>query len=426
MSWRRGLYTALMYGLMPVFVLRLFWRSIKSPAYRERIAQRFGFTFFKFPKPVIWLHAVSVGETLAARPLVERLLRDYPDDRIFISSTTPTGSAQVKALWGNRVAHSYLPYDLPGSLSRFLLSVRPRMGIIMETEIWPNLYAACAQNGVPLVLVNARLSERSVRGYHRIAGLTQETVQRLCFVAARSQQDVEHFVALGAHQERVAAVGNIKFDLQIADDVSVAGQQWREQWGTTRPVLLAASTHAGEEALLLDVFAALKASCPSLLLVLVPRHPERFSEVADLCAATDFQVEQRSKTAVFSEVTDIIVGDSMGELLRWFAAADIAFIGKSMAGQSGGHNPLEAAAFAVPVISGGAVDNFHDVFPALVDNGGAVLVDDAQALQAQLDAWLADADARQQVGRQALQFFRQHSGVTERIMQRVRQCMEKA
>lgn len=425
MSWRRALYTVLMYGLTPLFMLHLLWRSLKNPDYRQRIAERFGFTSLASPKPVIWLHAVSVGETLAARPLVERLLRDYPEHRLLISNTTPTGSAQVGALWGERVSRCYLPYDLPGSLARFMRNVHPDLGIIMETEIWPNMYATCVQHDVPVVLVNARLSERSAQGYQRLAGLTRETLQRVCFIAARSGQDVTYFIGLGANASRVSAVGNIKFDLQIAADVRDVARDWRAQWGAQRPVCLAASTHAGEEAMLLTVFARLKQRFPDVLLVLVPRHPERFADVAALCADSGFRVQQRSQSDTFAQTTDVIVGDSMGELQRWYAAADMAFIGKSLAGQSGGHNPLEAAALAVPVVSGDAVANFQDVFPALVDYGGAVLVRDEQALLQQWTQWLTDVCARQQVGQQALQYFSAQCGVTERVMQHIAHCMEK-
>lgn len=411
---RRNLYTLLMYLLTPLFVLRLVWRSRANPAYRQRMGERFGLVPAS-PRPCLWLHAVSVGETMAARPLVERLLREYPQYPLLVTTTTPTGSATVKRLFGGRVLHCYLPYDLPDALSRFLNRVQPRLLVVMETEIWPNLYAACAQRQIPLLLANARLSERSVRGYARVATLVEETLAQVNRIAARDVQDSLHFQQLGATPEQVVVCGNIKFDLQIPPGLRGQGQQLRQQWGEQRPVWVAASTHQGEDEMILRVFARLREQVADLLLIIVPRHPERFDSVARLCAATGLPVVRRSAGGAFAPDTALIVGDSMGEMLLWYACADAAFIGGSLVAH-GGHNPLEAAAFAVPVVSGVHVHNFADIFPPLAASGGAVLLADETALHAQLLVWWQDASARQQAGQAAQAFFRQNQGVLDCLM----------
>ncbi len=421
MTIRRLLYTVLMYLLTPIFVLRLLWRSRANPAYRHRLAERFGFGTLS--GACIWLHAVSVGETIAARPLIERLLQAYPHYPLLVTTTTPTGSDTVKRLFGERVKHCYLPYDLPDALARFLRRVQPVLLVVMETEIWPNLYAACAQRNIPLMLANARLSERSVRGYARVGTLVGETLANVSLIAARGEQDALHFEQLGAYSEQVVVCGNIKFDLQLPAGLAEQGKQLRQQWGENRPVWVAASTHQGEDESVLRVFAHLREQLPDLLLVIVPRHPERFDAVARLCAATGFASVRRSSGAAFSPETVIIVGDSMGEMLLWYAAADVAFIGGSLIAH-GGHNPLEAAAFGVPVVSGGHVHNFADIFPPLCEAGGAVLVADEALLYAQLLAWLQDAAAQQQAGDAAKVFFQQNQGALACLMHQIQTLIQ--
>jgi 3-deoxy-D-manno-octulosonic-acid transferase len=440
MTLRRLLYTALMYVLSPLFVLRLLWRSRANPAYRQRMAERFGFVFKRRAYTVttpemrfylraprcIWLHTVSVGETIAARPLVEHLLKEYPNYLFWMTTTTPTGADTVKRLFGDykhehfgqRVKHSYLPYDLPDALGRFLERIDPVLLVVMETEIWPNLYAACAQRQIPLMLANARLSERSVRGYARVGTLVQETLASVSLIAARSEQDAWHFQQLGAYAEQVRVCGNIKFDLQIPAGLVEQGQQLRQQWGANRLVWVAASTHQGEDDIILRVFAQLRERLPELLLIIVPRHPERFDAVARLCVETGFASVRRSTGDVVLPETAILVGDSMGEMLLWYACADLACIGGSLVAH-GGHNPLEAAAFAIPVVSGTHIHNFADIFPPLCAAGGAVLVQDEATLFAQLHAWLHDAVLRQQAGAAALGFFQQNQGALDCLMRHI-------
>ena len=418
---RRNLYTVLMYFLTPIFILRLLWRSRANSAYRQRIAERFGFGTVR--GSCIWLHAVSVGETIAARPLVERLLKEFPQHTLLVTTTTPTGSDTVKRLFGERVKHCYLPYDLPDALARLLRRVQPRLLVVMETEIWPNLYAACAQRNIPLLLANARLSERSMRGYARIDKLVWETLANVSLIAARGEQDALHFQQLGAYAEQVVVCGNIKFDWQIPTGLVEQGKQWRQQWGASRPVWVAASTHPGEDKIILRVFAQLREALPELLLIMVPRHPERFDAVARLCAESGLPSVRRSAGSDFSSDTAIIVGDSMGEMLLWYASADVAFIGGSLVAH-GGHNPLEAAAFGLPVVSGVHVHNFADIFPPLCEAGGAILVAGEAELYAPLLTWLQDAEVHHQTGVAAQHFFQQNQGALDCLMQSVHRLMK--
>lgn len=415
MSWRRALYTGLMWLLIPVFILRLFWRGRVNPKYRERMTERLGFVNTRnTTKPCIWLHAVSVGETIAARPLIERLLVDYPDYDIWITTTTPTGSDTVKRLFADRVKHSYFPYDIPLFISRFLQRVQPSLVIIMETELWANLFHRCQQKKIPLVVCNARLSERSFEGYQKLSGLVAETLQQVHFIAARSEQDRKYFRQLGVPKSRIQAIGNIKFDLQLPDGLSEQAKTLRQQWGEERLVLVAASTHEGEDEALLSIYKQLISQYPQLLLILVPRHPERFHAVIQLCEQTELVTNTRSQFDEVSPQTHLLVGDTMGELLLWYAAADIAFIGGSLI-EHGGHNPLEAAAFDLPVISGQYVHNFMDIFPLLERQGGAVLVKSALELQQQLEQWILQPQERLKCGEQAGKLLLENKGVVQSL-----------
>ncbi|UOG93699.1 MAG: lipid IV(A) 3-deoxy-D-manno-octulosonic acid transferase [Candidatus Thiothrix sulfatifontis] len=414
----RVFYTLALYLLVPVMVLRLLWRSRQQSAYRQRLAERFGYVAARtdITRPCIWIHSVSVGETIAARPLVEHLLRTHPTHQLWITTTTPTGSDTVKRLYGTRVLHSYFPYDLPGALQRTLQRIQPQLVLIMETEIWPNLYHACQRQQIPLLLLNARLSQRSFQRYRKLQALTRPTLGTIRWIGARSTQDADYFQQLGADAARIGVCGNLKFALQIPADLRKNAQALKQTWGT-RPVIVAGSTHAGEDEPLLRVFARLcEVVIPNALLVLVPRHPERFEAVYQHCVAAQFNTVRRSAGTPLSSTTQILLGDSMGELLLWYALADIAFIGGSLIPR-GGHNPLEAAAFGVPLLSGQYTHNFTDLFPPLYANGGAIEVADETALYTQCLNWLQDNASRQQAGAQAANFFAQHQGVVECLMQ---------
>lgn len=420
----RFIYTFAFSLLLPFILLRLLWRSRQNPAYRQRLAERFGFVKpLATGKQCIWIHSVSVGETIAARPLVEQLLREYPEHTLWITTTTPTGSDTVKRLYGERVLHSYFPYDLPDIVARFLKRVQPNLLLVMETEIWPNLYAACRKRNIPLLLLNARLSERSFQRYRKFAALTRPTIGCIHWIGARSEQDAAFFQQLGANPEQTGACGNLKFALQIPDDLPAQAAELKQSWGN-RPMTVAASTHAGEDEILLSAFARIHQQVPNALLILVPRHPERFDAVYKSCADSGLPTIRRSSGKPVAETTTILLGDSMGELLLWYALADIAFIGGSLV-PHGGHNPLEAAAFGVPVLSGAHTHNFTDIFPDLYAANGAVEISNETNLYTQWLTWLQDDASRQHAGAQAASFFTQRQSVLECLLQHIRPHLRK-
>lgn len=368
----RWLYSALWYPLTPLLLLRLWWRGRHDPDERPRWRERLGLIP---PRPGgLWLHAVSMGEVRAALPLVQALLARYPHEPLLITTVTATGARQVRESLGERVQHAYLPYDQPRAVRRFLDRARPRLGIIMETEIWPTLYRACQRRGIPLLLANARLSERSARGYGWIGGLIRETLDGV-HITARGEDDAARFRALGATQVQV--VGNLKFDMQLPDDLAASGQQLRQRLGAERLVWIAGSTHEGEEQRLLAVHGQLRARFPDLLLILVPRHPERFQRAADLCQRQGLVTARRSVDEPVGGDTAVYLGDTLGELLLLYAAADVAFVGGSLVPGWGCHNLLEPAALAKPVVFGPVVYNFVEVSAQLlaVDAARQVLTD---------------------------------------------------
>jgi len=379
----RTLYTLLFHLGLPLVALRLFLRGRKAPAYRARIAERFACGLPPMRQGGIWVHAVSVGESIAAAPLVRALLKQYPDLPITLTCMTPTGSERIRAMFDGepRVQHCYLPYDLPWAAGRFLDHVRPRLGIIMETELWPNHIHQCARRGIPVALANARLSERSARGYARFAGLTRPMLEEMSLIAVQTETEAERFRALGARQACVQVTGSIKFDLKIDDQLMPRARQLREQWGASqRPIWIAASTHDGEDGLILEAHRQLLSVHSDALLLLVPRHPERFAAVHELCAG-QFTTVRRSAGDAVTAQTQVLLGDTMGELLFLYALADIAFVGGSLV-PTGGHNPLEPAALALPVLMGPHVFNFLEISAMLREAGALQQVDEAEGLAA--------------------------------------------
>ncbi|MEJ2481407.1 MAG: lipid IV(A) 3-deoxy-D-manno-octulosonic acid transferase, partial [Acidihalobacter sp.] len=392
----RILYSLLLYLLTPLVIARLYWRGRANPDYHRRIAERFAH-YPRLPNvPRIWVHAVSVGEVIASTPLIRRLQSEFPGHRILVTTTTPTGSAQVRRLFHDSVDHCYLPYDLPHVVRRFLRKTRPLIAVIMETELWPNLFAACARRDIPLMIANARLSERSARGYARFASLTRRTLWHISHIAAQGKQDAQRFLELGAPSERVQQAGNIKFDISVPEEQVAQGQALREGLGS-RPVWIAASTHAGEDDILLDAHHRLLEKLPDAFLILVPRHPERFDEVAALCREQGLRSMRRSTGAACAPDTQVLVGDTLGELLALYAAADAAFVGGSLI-PIGGHNPLEPAALGLPVLTGPHIFNFNEVYARLFQAGAAVHADDAVAIAAWLEDLLTDDDKRRHIG----------------------------
>lgn len=430
MSLKRVLYSLLLYLIFPFVIIRLFWRSRANPAYRQRISERLGFVAKDSDKPIIWLHAVSVGETIAAKPLIQALIVKYPDYRMLVTSTTPTGSDRVKALFldensngvSNRVAHLYFPYDLPEIVARFLKRIKPQALIVVETEIWPNLYAACQRKNIPITIVNARLSKQSTKAYSRIRPLVAETLARVELIAVRSKMDAESFKQLGATDKQIQIEGNIKYDFQLDPEQSKKGKLWREQWGTERKVWVAASTHAGEDEVLLAVYRSLLVSFPDLILVLVPRHPERFDKVFQLCDSFHKEgikaLRHSQLMGYHNQSFNIIVGDSMGEMQSWYAAANIVFIGGSLVA-TGGHNPLEATAMAVPVVSGQYMFNFEDIAPELSDAGLLFVTATIEELEIKIIE-LLESGLQQGFQQKAEAIMQLHSGVTARLLQGIK------
>ncbi|MGV2833434.1 lipid IV(A) 3-deoxy-D-manno-octulosonic acid transferase [Pseudomonas shirazensis] len=403
----RTLYTLLFHLGLPLVALRLFLRARKAPAYGQRVSERFAIKLPPMRQGGIWVHAVSVGESIAAAPMVRALLKAYPELPITVTCMTPTGSERIRALFADepRIQHCYLPYDLPWAAARFLDHVRPRLGVIMETELWPNHIHQCAKRGIPVALANARLSARSARGYGRFAKLTRPMLAEMSLIAAQTETEAERFRSLGARPECVQVTGSIKFDLKLDEQLLPRARQLREQWqANQRPVWIAASTHEGEDAQVLEAHRRLLQMHADALLILVPRHPERFNAVHALCAE-QFATVRRSSAELVTDATQVLLGDTMGELLFLYALADIAFVGGSLM-PTGGHNPLEPAALALPVISGPHVFNFLDISAMLKDAGALQSVDDSQALAAAVQRLVElpqDAKRMGEAGRAVMQ-----------------------
>jgi len=403
-----------------VAVLRLGLRGLRNPAYWQRWSERFGYAPVMEQTGCIWLHAVSVGETRAAVPLVRALMQHYPGRRILITTMTPTGSDQVRALFGKQVEHCYVPYDLPMAVWRFLNRTRPALAIIMETELWPNLFHQCHKRGIPLILANVRMSEKSARGYRRFAGLTYATLANVSRVGAQAEGDAERLRALGATQ--VEVTGSIKFEMDVPADLAAKAAALRSGFGE-RPVWVAASTRVGEEEQVLDAFARLRERIPRLLLVLVPRHPERFDSVAKLCHQRGFRVERRSerKDGVAPD-TAILLGDTMGEMLLFHAVADVSYIGGSLV-PLGGQNLLEAAAVGTPVVFGPHMFNFSDISRMAIERGAGRQVQDTAELANAVAGYLENPSARRAAGEAGQRMVAENRGALAKTLKLVRQVL---
>jgi len=395
-------------------MLRLLWRSRQLRGYRQRWPERFGH-FTAITGKCIWIHAVSVGETLAAIPLIKALLKRYPDHTLVVTTTTPTGSEQVLKNFKGQVYHVYSPMDLPHVINRFLNRCHPELSIIMETELWPNLLHYTHQRGIPILLANARLSERSARGYARIAKLTQEMLNNISLVAAQSTADGERFVKLGLPHNKLQVTGNIKFDLQLPEYLLDEGKKLRTLWGN-RPTLIAASTHEGEEILVLNAFKSIRHKYPHALLVLVPRHPDRFEKVAKLCESQTFNIAQRSLKQSPNENTDILLGDTMGELLLFYAASDIAFVGGSLV-SVGGHNLIEPAAIGLPILTGPHLHNFIAISQLLKASNALMVVDNEKMLADTAIKLLDDVPFSKAMAERALNVSKANTGALNQHLQ---------
>lgn len=398
----------------PVVRVRLWWRGRREPGYQERVAERFGQVPAAVQPGALWVHAVSAGETIAAVPMIERLAQTYPDVPLLVTTMTPTGSGEVTRRLGDKVSHCYAPYDFPWAVDAFLDSARPRALILVETELWPNLVLRSRRRGIPVVLVNGRLSERSARGYARIGALVENMLKAIDLIACQSEAHRSRFLALGARPDSVRVLGNVKFDLTLNDEHRAEAARLRLVWGLAdRPVLIAASTHPGEEEQVLEAFSLLRQTIPSACLLLVPRHPVRATQVVELVTRRGFTVMRQSEPERRAE--DVLVGDVMGTLLTLFGVADVAFVGGSLVAQ-GGHNPIEAAVWGKPLIVGPHVFNFQAVVDGFREAGALTQVADAATLAVAACRLMGDRDVSAAQGAKGAEVVAASAGALDRTL----------
>ena len=409
-------YTMVLYCAAPFLVGRLFWRGLRNSAYWRRIGERFGLgARIGAQRGCVWIHAVSVGEVQAAVPIVKALKSRHPDETILVTSTTPTGAARIAKAFGGSVVHRYFPFDFPGSVVRFLNRVQPRVAIIMETEIWPNLLAQCRVRGVPVVLANVRLSERSAAGYRRFRRLFEPALGGVAAIAVQSGEDARRIASIGAPPDVIDVTGSTKFDIPMLASLREEAAALRRTWGPSRGIWIAASTHDGEEALVLDAFERVLDRVPGSLLVLVPRHPERFGDVAAQVRRRGHEPVLRSRRPPDCSGAQVFIGDTMGELPLFYAAADVAFVGGTLV-ERGGHNMLEPAALGLPVLFGPHVFNFAEISRRLLEAGGARTVSDSVDLGRAVIEFLHDADLRHTTGARGRAFVEDNRGAGDRVL----------
>ena len=414
----RRLYTLCLWLLLPYIFFHLLWRARKQPEYLRHVAERFGFYKVRPTRPLIWLHTVSVGETRAVASLIAALREKYPAHQLLLTHTTPTGRAAGEQLYGNEVLRVYLPYDYPFAVRRFLQHFRPRIGILLETEIWFNLIHLCHAQNIPLLLLNARLSDKSAASYGWFPRLTQAGLRELSAIAAQSDADASRLAALGATE--VSVMGNLKFDIAPPLPMLELGQQLRQQFGRERKIFLAASTRAGEEALLLNTVQQLQIR--GLLVIIVPRHPQRFDEVAALLMQQGIRFQRRSDNCVIDDNTEVVLGDSMGEMFAYYAACDVAFIGGSLL-PFGGQNLLEACALGKPVIIGPHTFNFDQASQMAIASGAAVRVQNSDELAQSIQDLFTDTVRTAEMSQAGLRFVSSHRGATTQALLHLSQFM---
>jgi 3-deoxy-D-manno-octulosonic-acid transferase len=412
----RRLYSVLVYCAAPLAFALVLWRGLRDRSYRQALGERFGWSTSSSAAPSLWLHAVSLGEMTAAAPLVRALQARYPQSPMLLTTATPTGRGRARDLFGAAVEVRFLPYDTPGAVARFLDRTRPRLGILMETELWPNLFRECERRRVPLVLASARLSARSVARYRRFGGLFRGIFSATALIAAQTREDAERFVAIGAPRERVQVVGNIKFDLQVSQDSTARAGELRAALGGARPVWIAGSTHAGEEEQVLAAHQRLQIDRPNALLLLVPRHPDRFEAVADSLSRAAVRFTRRSSGVEPDAATQVVLVDTVGELGALYAAGDVAFVGGSLV-PIGGHNLLEPAALGLPVLTGPSYFASSDIARLLIAQGAALEIADARELAAALARLLGDPAERQRMGAIGRRIVESNRGSVARVLE---------
>jgi 3-deoxy-D-manno-octulosonic-acid transferase len=388
-------------------------RGIANRAYFDRLGQRFGFGFPRLEHS-IWVHAVSVGEVVAAAPLIRALIARFPERELLVTTVTPTGAARVEGLFGDAVCHAYIPFEFPNAVRAFFRNTNPEAALIMETEIWPNLYRGCGIRNIPLILVSARISPTSVPGYRKMLPLIRETLSHGIIIAAQSRPDADRFLSLGANPERTCIMGNIKFDIETHPEVLEQGKKARAELFGDRPVWIAASTHEGEEEQVLDVHRKLLDRHPELLLVLVPRHPERFATVREMVRKRGFEVVSRTEGRPAGDAR-VFLCDTMGEVPLFYAASDVAFVAGSLV-PIGGHNLLEPAALGVPIVTGPHNFNAQDIADLLIDLGGCRRVEGPDGLADTVSELLDDPEEAARIGRNGLRVLENNRGALERLL----------
>jgi 3-deoxy-D-manno-octulosonic-acid transferase len=416
----------LTYLFAPALLGYLYWRSINNPSYRERIGERFGRTGHRIQTPSIWVHAVSVGEVQAAATLIRALLKRYPDRQLIVTTMTPTGAERVSDLFGDSVLHRYVPFDLASAVRKFFDWAKPELVIIIEKEIWPNLFRECGLRSIPLVLASARISTRSARRYRHLVGLFRETLSHGIVIAAQSDVDASRFQSLGVSPQRIHVTGNIKFDFELDLRDRERGATFRAEQAPGRPIWIAASTHGDEEQIVLAAHRKILARVPNALLLLVPRHPERFVPVASLIDKTGLISVTRSSGRSCSAGENVYLGDTMGELMTFYAAADVAFVGGSLVPRIGGHNLLEPAALGLPLLTGPHFFNAPDIAEPMIDDGAAQVVSDAEEMAACVLALFANPDERQRRGGAGQRVVDNNRGTLSRILGLIEPLMVRA
>jgi 3-deoxy-D-manno-octulosonic-acid transferase len=411
----RVLYAILTYLLLPVYALYWFFRGLVNRAYWDRFSQRFGFGFPDIEGGSVWIHAVSVGEVQAAIPLVRALGRRFPGRTILMTTVTPTGAARVRSVFGDTVSHCYIPFETPSAVNNFFDATKPLIALIMETEIWPNLYHACGTRRIPLVLVSARISPKSVKSYQKLLPLFRETLSHGIVIAAQSEVDAERFRSLGARPERTRVTGNIKFDIELDAALPERGKTFRHAYFGKRRVWIAASTHSREEEMVLEAHQKVRQAIPDALLVLVPRHPERFETVRQLLQRQGLEYVSRTENAPAPQQVGIFLGDTMGEVTLFYSACDVAFVGGSLV-PIGGHNLLEPAALGLPVIAGPHLFNTQEIADMFCRVGALLRVENESELATAVTDLLEDEQRAKALGESGRTIVLNNRGALERLL----------
>ena len=415
MNLMRFAYALLTYLLSPVYAMYWLFRGISERAYLDRFGQRFGFGYPKLAGGCIWIHAVSVGEVQASAPLVRALAKQFPERHLLITTVTPTGAARVTKLFGDAVTHCYMPFETPHSVRNFFVATGPRLALVMETEIWPNLYYACGKRNIPLILVSARISPKSVVSYRRMLPLFRETLSYGIVIAAQSAADADRFRSLGTSPERTWVTGNIKFDIELDPRLAEKGRDERQRLFGNRPVWIAASTHEGEEEQVLSAHRLLQAKLPDALLILVPRHPERFAAVRSLLKKQQFNIVARTDEAPCCAQTEVFLGDTMGEVPLFYAASDLAFVGGTLV-PIGGHNLLEPAALGRPIITGPHLFNTQEIADMFAELGASRVVKSDTELATTLHELFCDRQKADDIGARGQEIVQKNRGSLQRLL----------